>query len=38
MSFCLMVGVVFGTYSSVWVAAALLVVAYKTLGPKYVKG
>jgi preprotein translocase subunit SecF len=38
MSFCLMVGVVFGTYSSVWVAAALLVVAYKKLGPKYVKG
>jgi preprotein translocase subunit SecF len=38
MSFCLMVGVVFGTYSSVWVAAALLVVAYKTFGPKYVKG
>lgn len=38
MSFCLMVGVVFGTYSSVWVAAALLVVAYKSLGPKYVKG
>jgi preprotein translocase subunit SecF len=38
MSFCLMVGVVFGTYSSVWVAAALLVVAYRTLGPKYVKG
>jgi preprotein translocase subunit SecF len=37
MSFCLMVGVVFGTYSSVWVASALLVVAYKVLGPKYVK-
>src|SRR5262245_44442354 len=38
MSFCLMVGVVFGTYSSVWVAAALLVVAYKSLGPQSVKG
>jgi preprotein translocase subunit SecF len=37
MSFCLLVGVVFGTYSSVWVAAALLVVAYRYLGPKYVR-
>jgi preprotein translocase subunit SecF len=38
MSFCLMVGVVFGTYSSVFVAAALLVIVYRHLGPKYVKG
>ena len=37
MSFCLMVGVVFGTYSSVFVAAALLVIVYQRLGPKYVK-
>ena len=38
MSFCLMVGVVFGTYSSVFVAAALLVIVYQRFGPKYVKG
>jgi len=38
MSFCLMVGVVFGTYSSVYVAAALLVIVYQRFGPKYVKG
>jgi len=38
MSFCLMVGVVFGTYSSVYVAAALLVIVYQMFGPKYVKG
>jgi preprotein translocase SecF subunit len=37
MSFCLLVGVVFGTYSSIFIAAALLVVAYRYLGPKYVK-
>ncbi len=37
LSFCLMVGVVFGTYSSIFVAASLLVLAYKHLGPKYVK-
>jgi preprotein translocase subunit SecF len=37
MSFCLMVGVVFGTYSSVFVAAALLVIVYQRFGPKYVK-
>jgi len=37
LSFCLMVGVVFGTYSSIFVAATLLVLAYKHLGPKYVK-
>jgi preprotein translocase subunit SecF len=37
MSFCLMVGVVFGTYSSVFVAAALLVIVYRLYGPKYVK-
>jgi preprotein translocase subunit SecF len=37
LSFCLMVGVVFGTYSSIFVAASLLVLAYKHLGPKFVK-
>ncbi|HKB07629.1 MAG TPA: protein translocase subunit SecF [Candidatus Polarisedimenticolia bacterium] len=37
MSFCLMVGVVFGTYSSVFVAAALLVIVYQRFGSKYVK-
>jgi preprotein translocase subunit SecF len=37
MSFCLMVGVVFGTYSSIFVASALLVIAYQRLGAKYVK-
>jgi len=37
MSFCLLVGVAFGTYSSIFVAAALLIVAYRYLGPKYVK-
>ena len=37
LSFCLLVGVVFGTYSSVFVASALLVVAYRRLGAKYVK-
>lgn len=37
MSFCLLVGVVYGTYSSIFVAAALLIVAYRYLGPKYVK-
>jgi preprotein translocase subunit SecF len=38
MSFCLMVGVVFGTYSSVFVAAALMVIVYRHFGAKYVKG
>jgi preprotein translocase subunit SecF len=37
MSFCLLVGVVSGSYSTIFVAAALLVVAYQRLGPKYVK-
>jgi preprotein translocase subunit SecF len=37
LSFCLLVGVVFGTYSSVFVASALLVVAFRRLGAKYVK-
>ncbi|HKN47535.1 MAG TPA: protein translocase subunit SecF [Candidatus Polarisedimenticolia bacterium] len=36
LSFCLMVGVVFGTYSSVYVAAALLVIVYKRFGAKHV--
>lgn len=37
MSFCLLVGVGFGTYSSVFVAAALLVITYRRFGLKYVK-
>jgi preprotein translocase subunit SecF len=37
MAFCLLVGVGFGTYSSVFVAAALLVIAYRRFGLKYVK-
>ena len=37
LSFCLMVGVVFGTYSSVFVAAALLVIVYRQFGARYVK-
>ena len=37
MSFCLMVGVVFGTYSSVFVAAALLTITYRVFGPQSVK-
>jgi len=37
LSFCLMVGVVFGSYSSIFVASALLVVTYKYLGARHVK-
>ena len=37
MSFCLLVGVVFGSYSTIFVAAALLVVAHQYLGARYVK-
>jgi preprotein translocase subunit SecF len=37
LSFCLLVGVVFGTYSSIFVASALLVVAYHRFGAKLVK-
>ncbi len=37
MSFCLLVGVAFGSYSSVFVASGLLVVVYRRLGPKFVK-
>jgi preprotein translocase subunit SecF len=37
MSFCLLVGVVFGAYSSVFVAASLLVVTNQFLGAKYVR-
>jgi preprotein translocase subunit SecF len=37
LSFCLMVGVVFGSYSSIFVAAALLTVAYRYLGARHVK-
>ena len=36
MSFTLLVGVSFGTYSSVFVAAALLVIAARRFGSKYV--
>ncbi len=37
LAFCLMVGVVFGTYSSIFVAAALLVIAHRYLGAKSVR-
>jgi preprotein translocase subunit SecF len=37
MSFCLVVGIAFGTYSSVWVASALLVVAHNLFGAKHIK-
>jgi preprotein translocase subunit SecF len=37
MSFCLLVGVVCGSYSTIFVAAGLLVIVYQHLGPKYVK-
>ena len=37
MSFCLMIGIAFGTYSSVWVASALLVVAHQLFGARYIK-
>ncbi|HZN02709.1 MAG TPA: protein translocase subunit SecF [Candidatus Polarisedimenticolia bacterium] len=37
MSFCLLVGIVFGSYSSVFVAAGLLVIAYRWLGAKHVR-
>ena len=37
LSFCLMVGVVFGTYSSIFVAAGALVVAHRFLGTRRVR-
>jgi preprotein translocase subunit SecF len=37
MSFCLVVGIGFGTYSSVWVASALLVVAHQLFGARHIK-
>ena len=37
MSFCLVIGIAFGTYSSVWVASALLVVAHNLFGAKHIK-
>jgi preprotein translocase subunit SecF len=37
LSFCLMVGVVAGSYSTIFVASALLVVAYRRLGARLVK-
>lgn len=37
LSFCLLIGVVAGSYSTIFVASALLVVAYRRLGPRYVK-
>jgi preprotein translocase SecF subunit len=37
MSFCLLVGLVSGTYSTIYIAAALLVVTYQVLGPRYAK-
>jgi preprotein translocase subunit SecF len=37
MSFCLLVGLVSGTYSTIYIAAALLVVTYRFLGPQYAR-
>jgi len=37
MSFCLLVGLVSGTYSTIYIAAALLVVTHQVLGPRYAK-
>ena len=37
MSFCLLVGIVFGSYSSVFVAAGLLVLANRWLGARHVR-
>jgi preprotein translocase subunit SecF len=37
LSFCLMVGVVSGSYSTIFVAAALLVIAYRSLGARHVR-
>lgn len=37
LSFCLMVGVVFGTYSSIFVAAGALVVVHRFFGARHVR-
>jgi preprotein translocase subunit SecF len=37
LAFCLLVGVVFGSYSTIFVASALLVIAYQRLGARFVK-
>ena len=37
MSFCLLVGIIFGSYSSVFVAAGLLVLANRWLGARHVR-
>jgi preprotein translocase subunit SecF len=37
LSFCLMIGVIFGSYSSIFVASALLVVIHHHIGSRYVK-
>ena len=37
LSFCLMVGVVFGTYSSIFVAGATLVLAHRYFGARHVR-
>lgn len=37
LAFCLMIGIVVGSYSSIFVASALLVIAYRHIDPKYVK-
>lgn len=37
LAFCLMVGVIVGSYSSIFIAAALLVIAHRHFGAKYVK-
>jgi preprotein translocase SecF subunit len=37
LAFCLMVGVIVGSYSSIFIAAALLAIAHRHFGAKYVK-
>ena len=37
LSFCLMIGVVVGSYSSIFIASAFLVIAYRYFGPRYIK-
>jgi preprotein translocase subunit SecF len=37
LSFCLLIGVVAGSYSTIFVASALLVVACHRLGARHVK-
>ena len=37
LAFCLMIGVIVGSYSSIFIASALLVIAHRHIGQKYVK-